>query len=237
ELFLVELLALFTERLETTTLFSLLRHRIGTSNRICPEKQSILSFAYSSYANLISEDLCLQNQGQTFGFDDILDPMNVGFSGNHRSASLSDLSLKTCHCFSKECYRHGSNCRYIHGLDNCLSPGTSKTRSGSQEHGQHDVILAEDTLKYSLDNRNERNDPGQIVSGSRQIYLTFQPESTFTEEDLSDYFGYSSPTLVFVNTHLVKIYSKLLLSFVLVAISVQWKMLGSPANTIGCLDS
>lgn len=56
-------------------------------------------------------------------------------------------------------------------------------------HGQHSVILAEDASKYNLDNRSERNDPGPIVSGSRQIYLTFPAESTFTEEDVSNYFS------------------------------------------------
>ena len=56
-------------------------------------------------------------------------------------------------------------------------------------HGQHSVILAEDAPKY-MENWCERNDPGPIVSGSRQIYLTFPAESTFTEEDVSDYFKY-----------------------------------------------
>lgn len=41
--------------------------------------------------------------------------------------------------------------------------------------------------KY-MENCGERNDPGPIVSGSRQIYLTFPAESTFTEEDVSNYF-------------------------------------------------
>lgn len=54
-------------------------------------------------------------------------------------------------------------------------------------HGQHAVILAEDAAKY-MENRSERSDPGPIVSGSRQIYLTFPAESTFTEEDVSIYF-------------------------------------------------
>lgn len=54
-------------------------------------------------------------------------------------------------------------------------------------HGQHAVILAEDASKY-MDNRNEKSDPGPIVSGSRQIYLTFPAESTFTEDDVSNYF-------------------------------------------------
>ncbi|CAO2833655.1 unnamed protein product [Amaranthus hypochondriacus] len=56
-------------------------------------------------------------------------------------------------------------------------------------HGQHAVILTEDASKYNVENRSERNDPGPIVSGSRQIYLTFPAESTFTEEDVSAYFG------------------------------------------------
>ncbi|KAI7984965.1 Zinc finger CCCH domain-containing protein 18 [Camellia lanceoleosa] len=54
-------------------------------------------------------------------------------------------------------------------------------------HGQHSVILAEDASKY-MENQSERNDPGPIVSGSRQIYLTFPAESTFTEEDVANYF-------------------------------------------------
>ena len=57
-------------------------------------------------------------------------------------------------------------------------------------HGQHSVILAEDASKFNLENRSERNDPGPIVSGSRQIYLTFPAESTFSEEDVSNYFRY-----------------------------------------------
>lgn len=54
-------------------------------------------------------------------------------------------------------------------------------------HGQHAVILAEDSPKYA-DHRNEKGDPGPIVSGSRQIYLTFPAESTFSEDDVSNYF-------------------------------------------------
>ncbi|KAI3837586.1 hypothetical protein MKX03_034371, partial [Papaver bracteatum] len=34
-----------------------------------------------------------------------------------------------------------------------------------------------------MDYRGERNDADSIVSGSRQIYLTFPAESTFTKED------------------------------------------------------
>ncbi|XP_050207079.1 zinc finger CCCH domain-containing protein 18 isoform X2 [Mercurialis annua] len=59
-------------------------------------------------------------------------------------------------------------------------------------HGQHSVILAEDVPKY-MDFSGERNDPGGIVAGSRQIYLTFPAESTFTEQDVSNYFSKFGP--------------------------------------------
>ncbi|CAN4102644.1 unnamed protein product [Withania somnifera] len=59
-------------------------------------------------------------------------------------------------------------------------------------HGQHSVVLAEDAAKY-MDPHGERSDPGPIVNGSRQIYLTFPAESTFTEEDVADYFDTFGP--------------------------------------------
>ncbi|XP_062077663.1 zinc finger CCCH domain-containing protein 18-like isoform X3 [Humulus lupulus] len=62
----------------------------------------------------------------------------------------------------------------------------------SRPHGQHALILAEDSAMY-MDHRNEKTDPGPIVSGSRQIYLTFPAESTFTEEDVSIYFNSFGP--------------------------------------------
>lgn len=56
-------------------------------------------------------------------------------------------------------------------------------------HGQHAVVLADDVSRY-LENRYERNimNPGPIVSGSKQIYLTFPAESIFTEDDVANYF-------------------------------------------------
>uniref|UniRef100_A0A7N0TZ33 Uncharacterized protein n=1 Tax=Kalanchoe fedtschenkoi TaxID=63787 RepID=A0A7N0TZ33_KALFE len=55
-------------------------------------------------------------------------------------------------------------------------------------HGQHSIILAEDVPKY-FEYRSGRNNPGPIVSGSRQIYLTFPAESTFNEDDVAQYFS------------------------------------------------
>ncbi|XP_022140540.1 zinc finger CCCH domain-containing protein 18 isoform X2 [Momordica charantia] len=48
-------------------------------------------------------------------------------------------------------------------------------------HGQHSVILAEDAPKYM--------EFSAVETGSRQIYLTFPAESSFTEQDVSNYFS------------------------------------------------
>ncbi|KAL7584069.1 hypothetical protein Lser_V15G45590 [Lactuca serriola] len=58
-------------------------------------------------------------------------------------------------------------------------------------HGQHAVILADEIAKYT--DYRDRNEQGGIVAGSRQIYLTFPAESTFTEQDVSNYFKKFGP--------------------------------------------
>ncbi|XP_019701653.1 zinc finger CCCH domain-containing protein 18 isoform X2 [Elaeis guineensis] len=59
-------------------------------------------------------------------------------------------------------------------------------------HGQHSVVLAEDAHRYIVC-RNERSDPGVTAASSHQIYLTFPAESTFTEEDVANYFRIFGP--------------------------------------------
>nr|XP_043628357.1 zinc finger CCCH domain-containing protein 18 [Erigeron canadensis] len=59
-------------------------------------------------------------------------------------------------------------------------------------HGQHSVILADEIAKY-VDYNGDRNEQGGIVAGSKQIYLTFPAESTFTEQDVSNYFKKFGP--------------------------------------------
>ncbi|KAI4305652.1 hypothetical protein L6164_029007 [Bauhinia variegata] len=59
-------------------------------------------------------------------------------------------------------------------------------------HGQHSVVLAEDVPKY-LEYCGERGDPGGMVASSHQIYLTFPPDSTFHEQDVSNYFNTFGP--------------------------------------------
>ncbi|KAF5730495.1 zinc finger CCCH domain-containing protein 18-like isoform X2 [Tripterygium wilfordii] len=88
-----------------------------------------------------------------------------------------------------ESQRHG---KAGYSLTKLLARLKTSIRLIDRPHGQHAVILAEDASKY-LGNRNERNDPGPIVSGSRQIYLTFPAESTFTEDDVSNYFSSFGP--------------------------------------------
>ncbi|KAL4375875.1 hypothetical protein GQ457_02G037880 [Hibiscus cannabinus] len=84
-----------------------------------------------------------------------------------------------------ESQRHG---KAGYSLTKLLARLKNAIRVIDKPHGQHSVILAEDAPKY-MENRNDRNDPGPIVSGSRQIYLTFPAESTFSEDDVSNYFS------------------------------------------------
>ncbi|XP_059666514.1 zinc finger CCCH domain-containing protein 18-like isoform X2 [Cornus florida] len=88
-----------------------------------------------------------------------------------------------------ESQRHG---KAGYSLTRLLARLKNSIRLIDRPHGQHSVILMEDAPKY-MEDRSERNDPGPIVSGSRQIYLTFPAESTFTEEDVTNYFNTFGP--------------------------------------------
>lgn len=245
-------------------------------------------FAAMSYQEAMAE---VQNQAQFLSLEDQMESVNSGNAGfpndyfysdaalaslsaraGRRFSSLNENPMRICHYYSKGYCKHGSNCRYSHGLvsdsfsrtfdattndDQFFSPGSLekleleiiellKSRKGypvsiaslpmiyyekygkvlqadgyltesqrhgkagysltkllarlknsirlidSRPHGQHAVILAEDVPKY-MEHRGDRNDPGPIVSGSRQIYLTFPAESTFTEDDVSNYFNSFGP--------------------------------------------
>ncbi|KAG0583822.1 hypothetical protein KC19_3G165500 [Ceratodon purpureus] len=64
----------------------------------------------------------------------------------------------------------------------------------NRPHGQHAVVLAEDAHRftaYRSDHRGE--DLSGINPSSRQIYLTFPAESTFTEEDVTSHFRAYGP--------------------------------------------
>ncbi|XVF81462.1 hypothetical protein PTKIN_Ptkin15bG0157300 [Pterospermum kingtungense] len=88
-----------------------------------------------------------------------------------------------------ESQRHG---KAGYSLTKLLARLKNSIRLIDRPHGQHSVILAEDAPKY-MEYAGERSDPGGIVAGSRQIYLTFPAESTFTEQDVSNYFNKFGP--------------------------------------------
>ncbi|KAF9596316.1 hypothetical protein IFM89_008842, partial [Coptis chinensis] len=80
--------------------------------------------------------------------------------------------------------RHG---KADYSLTKLLVQLENNIRLIDRPHGQHVVVLAEDAPRH-MEYRNDRSDPGGVVAGSRQIYLTFLAESTFTKEDVSNYF-------------------------------------------------
>ncbi|OVA10631.1 RNA recognition motif domain [Macleaya cordata] len=88
-----------------------------------------------------------------------------------------------------ESQRHG---KAGYSLTKLLARLKNSIRLIDRPHGQHSVVLAEDAPNY-MEYRSEKTDPGGIVSGSRQIYLTFPAESTFSEEDVSNYFKSFGP--------------------------------------------
>ncbi|XP_039054201.1 zinc finger CCCH domain-containing protein 18-like isoform X2 [Hibiscus syriacus] len=88
-----------------------------------------------------------------------------------------------------ESQRHG---KAGYSLTKLLARLKNSIRLIDRPHGQHAVILAEDAPKYP-EYTPERNDPGAIVACSRQIYLTFPADSSFTEHDVSHYFNKFGP--------------------------------------------
>ncbi|XP_028963863.1 zinc finger CCCH domain-containing protein 18-like isoform X2 [Malus domestica] len=88
-----------------------------------------------------------------------------------------------------ESQRHG---KAGYSLTKLLARLKNSIRLIDRPHGQHSVILAEDIPKY-LEYAGEKTEPGGIIAGSRQIYLTFPAESNFTEQDVSNYFNKYGP--------------------------------------------
>ncbi|KAL1201302.1 Zinc finger CCCH domain-containing protein 18 [Cardamine amara subsp. amara] len=88
-----------------------------------------------------------------------------------------------------ESQRHG---KAGYSLTKLLARLKNTIRLIDRPHGQHSVILAEDVSKFA-EYTGERNEHGAILAGSRQIYLTFPAESSFTEHDVSNYFSEVGP--------------------------------------------
>ncbi|KAG4923807.1 hypothetical protein AAZX31_18G077800 [Glycine max] len=80
-----------------------------------------------------------------------------------------------------ESQRHGKS---GYSLTKLLARLKNSIRLIDRPHGQHSVVLAEDAPKF-----NGKVDYGKYISASRQIYLTFPADSTFSEGDVSYYFS------------------------------------------------
>ncbi|XP_010907626.1 zinc finger CCCH domain-containing protein 18 isoform X1 [Elaeis guineensis] len=91
--------------------------------------------------------------------------------------------------YLSESHRHGKS---GFSLTKLLARLKNSIRLIDRPHGQHSVILQGDAPRY-MEYRNENGDPGTTPASSHQIYLTFPAESTFTEEDVSNYFKQYGP--------------------------------------------
>ncbi|XP_027939325.1 zinc finger CCCH domain-containing protein 18-like isoform X2 [Vigna unguiculata] len=80
-----------------------------------------------------------------------------------------------------ESQRHGKS---GYSLTKLLARLKNSIRLIVRPHGQHSVTLAEDAPTQMQKGEFARN-----ISASRQIYLTFPADSTFTEDDVSNYFN------------------------------------------------
>ncbi|KAJ1441284.1 Zinc finger, CCCH-type [Sesbania bispinosa] len=80
-----------------------------------------------------------------------------------------------------ESQRHGKS---GYSLTKLLIKLNNSIRLIDRPHGQHAVVLAEDAPKFT-----GKGEFGQNISASRQLYLTFPADSTFTEEDVANYFS------------------------------------------------
>ncbi|KAJ7565573.1 hypothetical protein O6H91_02G065700 [Diphasiastrum complanatum] len=87
-----------------------------------------------------------------------------------------------------ESRRHG---KAGYSLTKLLARLKSTVTLIDRPHGQHAVVLAEDAHNYA--SKGEQDELRAANPISRQIYLTFPAESTFTEEDVSLHFKAYGP--------------------------------------------
>ncbi|KVH99059.1 Nucleotide-binding, alpha-beta plait [Cynara cardunculus var. scolymus] len=122
------------------------------------------------YPNMVSDDCRYQNQDFFIGLGAQFEPFSREISGFSEDCYSPDgnfglrgrrdgIPSKICHYFSKGHCKHGNNCKFFHAQS-------------------HSVVLADDASRF-MENRYERANmnPGPIVSGSKQIYLTFPAEN------------------------------------------------------------
>ncbi|KAH1263803.1 Zinc finger CCCH domain-containing protein 18 [Glycine max] len=84
-----------------------------------------------------------------------------------------------------ESQRHGKS---GYSLTKLLARLKNSIQLIGRPHGQHSVVLAEDSPTQM-----QKGDFARNISASYQIYLTFPADSTFTEDDVSNYFNTFGP--------------------------------------------
>lgn len=134
-----------------------------------------------------------------------------GWGGSvRRSCSASDVSFgsddvsgglgwKPCLYYARGYCKNGSGCRFVHGVSDGVDFGSPENHflgSSPNSFSAHNKCM-----NFLLQQHNEIPSPRSRLDRcdfsmnpvSRQIYLTFPADSTFSEEDVSNYFSIFGP--------------------------------------------
>ncbi|KAG8363654.1 hypothetical protein BUALT_Bualt19G0045000 [Buddleja alternifolia] len=155
------------------------------------------------------DELHLQDQLSFLndGNDAVLFPSYPATAGpiHRRSCSVSDICMgsddlsgggfgwKPCLFYARGYCKNGTTCRFLHGGEGAADGGAvvgSPSKFEMMEQCQEQLLRS----KALMMNR-ARLERGEFAMnpGSRQIYLTFPADSTFKEEDVSNYFSNFGP--------------------------------------------
>ncbi|GLJ51130.1 hypothetical protein SUGI_1088420 [Cryptomeria japonica] len=178
--------------------------------------------AYYSGNQLLSMDHMNQTTSNGVGpkrLSSIADICNIS-GGTPDTAAGSTFAWKPCMYFARGYCKNGQNCRFLHGgstrgeID--FSDEVMGSSNGSLEKFELELqeflrgrrspvslpqfygerfgktLQAEISPRYRSERELDRN-LAPANPGSRQIYLTFPAESTFKEEDVSNYFSIFGP--------------------------------------------
>lgn len=172
------------------------------------------------YPDSVGEDYHLQDQLQFLSLEDHLESVHsIGsdFSNNYyypepalgvrtsrRSPSLPEFPVKVCHYFNKGFCKHGSSCRYFHGLpmaesfSQLFSPNSNELPSDDHAVSPGSLERLEQELTEILKSR--RGFPVSIASLPMIYYekfgRTLQAEGYLTESQRHGKAGYSLTKLL-----------------------------------------
>lgn len=172
------------------------------------------------YPDSVSEDYHLQDQLQFLSLEDRLESVNSvssDFSNNYyyhepalgvrtsrRSPSLPEFPVKVCHYFNKGFCKHGSNCRYFHGLPMAESfSQLFSVNSNDLPNDDHAISPGSlEKLEVELTEllKSRRGFPVSIASLPMMYYekfgRTLQAEGYLTESQRHGKAGYSLTKLL-----------------------------------------